>query len=124
MEENETRFVKFEVNNQCPGQPDLMVLVSYGRPGLSDWSHLCRVSKERKTQNCRCEESDAGLQCQFIDTFNRSKYRWRLSGIGNDKGRVEEKTFNVNVTCKYILLYYIVLYCSVAWRGVAWRDVT
>ena len=112
MEENETRSVQFEVNNRCSGQPDLRVSVSF-KPGSSYWTEWCRVSKERKAANCRCEESDAGQLCQFTDTFPRWKTRWRLSGTGMDIGRVEEKNFNVNVTCKYITLYYITLYCII-----------
>ena len=111
VEENTTRNITFKVIITCPGVNDVTVDVSRRGPS-SDWKLLCRVWRNRKNQFCQCNRYEFGNLCQITDTLDRNKTEWRLEGVGGDQTRVEEKTFNVNVTCKYSVLYYVALHYS------------
>ena len=111
MEENTTRNITFKVVINCPGVDDVTVVVSRRGPS-TDWKELCRVWRNKKNQFCRCIKYEFGNLCQITDRFDRNKTEWRLKGVSGDQTTVEEKIFNVNVTCKYNVLYYVALHYS------------
>ena len=104
MEENTTRTITFEVLNTCPDLDDVTVVVSRGNGSPTDWKHLCRVSKERKSTNCKCEKSDLGQLCNATDTFTRHRAQWRLRATDNSINILGEEIFNVSVTCKLLVI--------------------
>ena len=111
VEENTTRNITFKVVITCRDVDDVTVGVSRRGPS-PDWKELCIVWANRKNQFCQCNKYEFGNLCQITDTFDRNKLEWRLKGVDGDQTRVEEKTFNVNVTCKYSVLYYVALHYS------------
>ena len=107
MEENTTRTITFEVLNTCPDLDDVTVVVSRGNGSVSDWKDLCRVSQERPATNCKCEKSDLGQLCNATDTFTRHRAQWKLTGTNNSITILGEEIFNVNVTCKFVVIYNV-----------------
>ena len=107
MEENITRKITFKVDITCPDVDDVKVDVSRRSPS-SDWKQLCIVWANRKNQFCDCNKDEFQILCHITDTFDRNKTEWRLKD-DNGQTKVKEKTFNVNVTCKYIVLCCVAL---------------
>ena len=88
----------------CPDLDDVTVLVSRGNALASYWKDLCRVSQERPATNCKCEKSDLGQLCNATDTFTRHRAQWKLTGTNNSITILGEEIFNVNVTCKFVVI--------------------